>query len=367
MLFSMTLKYKTLIIKIGTNVLTDDSGFLNQGKLEEVVSELVALKKQGVKIILVTSGAVGTGRGLFKDYQKIQNRIVARQILASLGQGSLISNYSNLFSRAGVLCSQILVTKEDFRDRRHYLNLRNCLEGSWGLDIIPILNENDAISVNTISFTDNDELAGLVASMLGAEALIIMTSVDGMYAGNPSDINSKLITKISFEDDEAKKFITKDKSSLGTGGMLSKYKVAKKAAGLGIDTYFLNGLKSGLLTKLLQGETVGTHFLPKSKISSRKKWLANTSGFEKATIFIDEGAKNALINQKEAVSLLPVGIQKIEGEFNKSDILKICDENGIVIGYGLAQYSSHEANKYLKESNHRPLVHYDYLFLQTEN
>ncbi len=360
------LLYKKVVIKVGTNVLTDDFGYLNPEAIKNLVKQIAELKFSGVKVLLVSSGAIGAGKSIFGDHKKIANRIVANQLLASIGQVKMINTYAELFQKENLICSQILVTKEDFRDRTHYLNLRNCLELAWSHQVIPILNENDAVAINTITFTDNDELAGLVASMLNAEAVLILTSVDGLYDGDPANPNSNLITEVNTDNLDWSEFISPNKTSLGRGGMSTKCKVAKKNSSLGITTHFLNGKKENILIDLMEKkEPKNTKFLPKKNISNRKKWLANTSGFEKGEIIIDNGAKEALLDQESnSKSLLPIGIVKLKQNFQKGDIIKILDLEGNILGYGLAQYNSDIARKVIGKSKQKPLVRSEYLFME---
>lgn len=356
--------YQKIVVKVGTNVLLNKKGYLNKSALKNLVKQLAYLRYHGVQLILVSSGAVGSGKSILHNHGEINNRIVANQVLASIGQVKLVQSYTELLQKEGLICSQVLLTKEDFRDRKHYLNLRNCLQESWKQEIIPIINENDAIAINTVSFTDNDELAGLIAAMLNAEAVLILTSVDGLFDGDPDLPDSNLITEIDADDEEFFKHILPTKSALGRGGMATKCQVAKKNSSLGIATHFINGKKEDILLELLkEKKPIGTKFLPSKKLSSKKKWIANTSGFEKATVIIDEGAEIALKNKETINSLLPVGVVKIEGEFEKSDILKICNQKGELIGFGLSQYSSDQMQKVLKDKHQKPLVRYEYLFL----
>src|SRR5689334_19502768 len=192
----MSFNYQRIIIKIGSNVFTQENGLPNLQRIEHLVEQIAAIKKQGKEVILVSSGAVASGRSLITISEKY-DAIAARQLLASIGQVKLINTYSRLFERFNILCSQVLVTKEDFRDRMHYLNMKNCLELLLQHQVIPVVNENDVVSVTELMFTDNDELAGLIASMLNAQALIVLTNVDGIYNGNPSAPGSSVIEEVN--------------------------------------------------------------------------------------------------------------------------------------------------------------------------
>src|SRR5690606_9263572 len=225
--------YKRLVVKIGSNVLTKENGLPDLERIESLVVQLSEIKKQAKEVIVVSSGAVASGRSLIKISKKLDD-VTSRQLLSSIGQVKLINTYSDLFAKQGLLCSQVLVTKEDFRDRLHYLNMKNCFEGLLQHNVIPIVNENDVISVTELMFTDNDELAGLIASMLNADALIILSNVDGIYNGDPRDTVSEVIKEVDYTASAGlKSFITTGKSQFGRGGMMTKSSMAMKIAQLG--------------------------------------------------------------------------------------------------------------------------------------
>ena len=246
--------YKKIVVKVGTNVIAKTDGSLDRAIMAGLVKEISQLKSAGIDIIFVTSGAVGAGTSVVQ-IQKKANSVIKRQILAAVGQITLMKIYSELFDLHHDACAQVLVTKEDFKDRQHYLNLKNCFKALLRHKIVPIVNENDAVSVTELMFTDNDELAGLIASMLNVDALILLTNVDGIMDGSSHLSLIKPGTK--FED-----FISPEKSSFGRGGMLTKARLAAKLAKLGITTHIANGKNKQILSKVLRGENVGTKFLP---------------------------------------------------------------------------------------------------------
>src|SRR6195952_1074581 len=207
----MIYNYHRIIIKIGSNVFTQKDGLPDLKRINHLVKQVAVIKKQGKEVILVSSGAVASGRSLINVSEKY-DAIATRQLLASIGQVKLINTYSNLFEKFGILCSQVLVTKEDFRDRMHYLNMKTCLELLLQHEVIPVVNENDVVSVTELMFTDNDELAGLIASMLNAQALIILTNVDGIYNGDPKLASSEVIDKINGKTLDFSSFISPGKS-----------------------------------------------------------------------------------------------------------------------------------------------------------
>ncbi|GAB4195575.1 MAG: glutamate 5-kinase [Thermoflexibacter sp.] len=353
--------YKKIVVKVGSNVLTQADGLPDLLRMKNLVQQIADLKKQHIAIILVSSGAVAFGRSIVQASEK-NDTIAQRQLFSSVGQVKLMQKYSELFAEQGLTCAQVLVTKEDFRDRRHYLNMKNCLDTLLQNNIVPIINENDVISITELMFTDNDELAGLLTSMMNVEALFILTNVNGIYNGNPKDPQSQLIPVIDNHMLDFESFISTEKSNFGRGGMVTKSNIAKRVAKLGIAVHIVNGKTDFILTETMQGKSHGTFFKPHKESSSIKKWLAHADGFVKGMVYINEGAKQALFENK-ANSLLLVGITKIEGQFDKGDILKIVDEKGSLLGLGISQYDDEKAIERMGWKNQKPLIHYDYLFL----
>ena len=361
----MSLAYKRIIVKIGSNVLTQDNGLPDTARIQHLVEQLATLKKQGREVIVVSSGAVASGRSLVKVSDKA-DAVTSRQLLAAVGQVKLLSTYAELFSQHSLVCAQVLVTKEDFRDRVHYLNMQNCFGALLQNNIIPIVNENDVISVTELMFTDNDELAGLIASMLNADALLILSNVNGIYTGDPKDPSSELLREIEPTTTSFSSFVTTQRSQFGRGGMITKCHMAHKVAQLGIAVHIANGKTENVLPKLLSGEVENTRFIPNKIASGKKKWIAHSETAAKGVIHINEGAKAALTTPGKAVSLLPVGVTHITGEFEKGDIIKLVDEHQKPVGLGLAEYGSDKAAERIGQKNQKPLVHYDYLFLNSE-
>ena len=353
--------FTRVVIKIGTNVLTDEKGSLDLSQIESLVGQVVGLKEQGTEVILVSSGAVTAGQALLPRSDHF-SRVLRRQVLSALGQPRLMNVYQTLFQERNCHVAQVLATKEDFRDRRHYLNMQRCLQGLLRDEIVPILNENDVVAVTELMFTDNDELAGLVAAMTNAQALIILSSVDGVLSGTADDPESRVIPRIDPDDSRYLQYILPSKSAFGRGGMHTKFRVARKAAKLGITTFVANGRRPGILKDLLSGKGSGTRFEANRQQSNLKKWLAHHQEERKARVFVNEGAATALRSQERVVSLLPVGIERIEGDFEKGDLVSIWTHLE-QIGIGMAQYSSQTAGQYLGRKGKKPLVHYDYLLM----
>ncbi|MEK7143443.1 MAG: glutamate 5-kinase [Patescibacteria group bacterium] len=354
--------YKRVIIKIGSGVISKEGQFDAQAG-EHIVEQIVSLNKTGVEIVLITSGAVATGRGILKLSDKIES-IVQKQVFASVGQVKLMSFYADIFGKRGYICAQVLVTKEDFRDRQHYLNMKNCFENLLQGNVVPVVNENDVIAITELIFTDNDELAGLIASQLNADAVIILTSVDGVLDGNPNDPKSQVIAEIDFTKNSSfEKYITNDKSVSGRGGMHTKFGIAKKLAAQGITTHIASGKRQNTIVDLVEGKSVGTKFIPNRKLSATKRRLAYSAGLSKGVVYVNKRAEDVLLSKK-AISLLPVGIVRVEGVFEKGDVIEIKNETKKKLGFGIAQYDSQKANDSIGKKKIRALVHYDYMFLE---
>jgi len=359
----MSFSYRRIVIKIGSNVLTQSNGLPDQVRIGKLVDQIAAIKKLGIEVILVSSGAVAAGRSLISVSDKY-DAIAVRQLLASIGQVKLINIYAHLFEQHNLLCSQVLVTTDDFKGRQHYLNMRNCLEILLQHNVVPIVNENDVVSVTELMFTDNDELAGLIASMLNAQALILLTNVDGIYDGDPSLEGSSVISEVKETDIDFSSFITSGKSQFGRGGMITKSTMAQKTSRLGIAVHIANGTKDNILLDLLDNTAVQTHFLPTKNASEKKKWIAHSEKAATGIVQVNAGAREALTSNK-ATSLLPVGITDIVSDFKKGEIIKLIDNNNELIGLGIAEYGADKAKESMGRKNQKPLVHYDYLYLQS--
>ncbi len=361
----MQFRYKKITIKIGSNVLAKPDGTLNVSRIAHLVDQIAFLRKNGVEVVVVSSGAVAAGRAVLQPSKKT-DAVSQRQLWAALGQVKLISRYSDFFGEHGLVCAQVLTTKENFSSRAHYLNMKNCFTTLLENKVIPIVNENDTISVTELMFTDNDELSGLIASMVNSEALILLTNVDGVYNANPKDENAQLIRQIEINDSEPENAISTECSDFGRGGMLTKFRIAQKVASDGIGVYVANGTTENVLIDLLniQKDLNHTYFVPNPKIAnSVKKWIAYSDDFAKGEVTVNQGAIDAL-NSEKAVSLLPVGIMKVNREFKKDDLIKITDESGKVIGVGKASYGSDKIETEKQSDKQKPIVHYDYLRLE---
>lgn len=360
----MSLLYNKIVVKVGSNVLTRADGMLNVTRMAHIVDQIAALRKAGLQVILVTSGAVAAGRAEVHLQRKL-DPVSSRQLWSAVGQVKLINRYADLFRENGITIAQVLTTKENFSDRLHYLNMRNCMNTLLENGVVPIVNENDTISVTELMFTDNDELSGLIASMMDMEALIILTNVDGVYSGSPDEPESQLITSIKPGENIDIEAISGKKSNFGRGGMLTKYNIASKLADQGISVHITNGTISNTLSNILNIKTnaIHTHFIPSVRKSSGvRKWLAHSDDFARGEVIINEGAMEALLSDK-AISLLPIGITRIEGYFKVGDIVRVKDAKAKLIGLGKASYSSEELLKEMGGKKSKPFIHYDYLYL----
>ena len=308
--------------------------------------------------------SVASGRSEVHPAKKLDS-VDQRQLFSAVGQAKLINRYYELFREHGIAVGQVLTMKENFATRRHYLNQKNCMTVMLENSVIPIVNENDTISVSELMFTDNDELSGLIASMMDAQALIILSNINGIYNGSPADPTSEVIREIG-QGKDLSSYIQASKSSFGRGGMLTKTNIARKVADEGITVIIANGKRDNILVDLIQHpkDTLCTRFIPSAEpVSSIKKWIAHSEGFAKGELHINQCATEVL-NSDKAISILPVGITAIEGEFEKDDIVRIIDFEGNPVGVGKANCDSAQAREAMGKHGKKPVVHYDYLYIE---
>ena len=360
----MEQQFSRIAVKVGSNVLTRRDGALDVTRMSALVDQIAELHKTGVEIILVSSGAVASGRSEVHSAKKLDS-VDQRQLFSAVGQAKLINRYYELFREHGIAVGQVLTMKENFATRRHYLNQKNCMTVMLENGVIPIVNENDTISVSELMFTDNDELSGLIASMMDAQALIILSNIDGIYNGSPADPTSEVIREIG-QGKDLSSYIQTSKSSFARGGMLTKTNIARKVADEGITVIIANGKRDNILVDLIQHpeSTLCTRFIPSAEpVSSIKKWIAHSEGFAKGELHINYCATELLFSDK-AVSILPVGITDVIGEFEKDDIVRIVDFGGKPIGVGKANCDSTQAREAMGKHGKKPVVHYDYLYIE---
>lgn len=331
------LNARRIVIKIGTSILAPGA-HLEHKRIKELVEQVATLtKKLGMEIILVSSGAIGAGMGILKFKERPKN-LPQQQACASVGQSHLMDAYDGFFKPHGLRIGQILLTRDDMEDRRRYLNARNTILTLLKYNSIPIVNENDTVSVDEIRFGDNDLLSALVSNMVNADLLIILSDVDGLYIRQKSKID--VVKRITPEIERIAEGTTKVSSM---GGMSTKIEAAKIVMRSGIPLIIADGTVKDILIRVIRGEKIGTLFVPsRDRISARKRWLAFTSNV-KGFLLIDEGAKNALL--REHRSLLSSGIVKVGGNFKEGDLISIMDKAKREIGRGLTNYSSDDIGK----------------------
>lgn len=332
-----------IVIKIGSNILTDSKGGLNTKRIDAISKDVADICGLGYNVVIVSSGAIAAGMkklGLKEKPKDIQ----LKQAAAAVGQSSLIWAYEKSFNEYGRKVAQVLLTRDDFSERVRYLNSRNTIITLLSYGVIPIINENDTVSTDEIKFGDNDQLAALVSGFIDAERLIILSDVKGLYSSDPTkNPEAKIIPFVSEITPEFEAMAGGAGSIVGTGGMYSKILAAKKAVSYGITVNIISGKKSGLIASLLKGVHHGTEFKPQTKrISSRKGWIAYAIK-PRGSLVIDEGAVHAIL--KSGRSLLPSGIVKVEGVFNIGDAVYCIDPRGNRIAKGIVNYSSQDAER----------------------
>lgn len=353
-----------IVIKVGSNVLTRKDGKLDISRMSAIVDQIAWLRNKGYEVILVSSGAVASGRGELKVERKLGS-VEQRQLFSALGQVKLMNLYYDLFREYHIPVGQILTMKENFSSRREYLNQRACMTVMLENGVIPIVNENDTVSITELMFTDNDELSGLIASMMDAQMLIILSNIDGIYNGSPSDPDSQVIRIVGHGRDMSE-YVQDEKSGFGRGGMMTKCNIARKVADDGIRVIIANGRRDDILVNLVSSpqSTLHTEFVPnEDDVSNVKKWIAHSGSFAKGTVHINSRAAEALRSGR-AVSLLMVGVTLVDGVFEEGDIITVMDECGSVVGIGRSNYGSDEARLLIGKHDVRPIVHYDYLYME---
>ena len=333
---------KKVLIKIGSAVLTGKDG-LDLQIIEQLVDEVAELRTRGIQAVIVTSGAIASGKHRMGIAGPLKS-MPQKQAAAAIGQSRLMRVYSNAFGKHGIFVAQILLTMTDLTDRKRFLNVRNTLTTLMEWGVIAIINENDSVAVDEIKFGDNDHLAAMVANITEAHLLINLTSTDGLYDRNPaSGKKAKIIPLVEEITDEIEAAATADTSAVGMGGMKSKVIAARKVTAFGIPYIIAPGKEKGILHAIMAGKEKGTLFLPMSEhLNSRKYWIAFTLR-SRGKLVIDEGAKTALVEQGK--SLLPSGIMDVEGDFGVGDPVLCVDKDGATLAKGLVNYSAEEIQK----------------------
>ncbi len=327
-----------IVVKFGTGVLTDSRKQPDPAQLEQLVAQVAELRKAGRELVLVTSGAVGAGMGAL-GHEKRPNELAELQACAAVGQSRLMAIYEKLFAQHNLHIAQVLLTHEDLEHHERHLNARNTLVTLLNRGVVPIINENDAVSFTEIKFGDNDKLSALVASLLPADLLVILTTVDGVVE-NFGKADPKTISIIGQIDGRVEKMAGGTDSTTAVGGMRSKIEAAKIAVRSGIPLVIASGKKKKVLAGIIAGEDEGTLFVPQpTKLQGRKRWIAFFH-HPKGALFVDDGAKKAL--REAGKSLLPPGVSRCEGEFAAGDVVRICDLDGTEFARGIAKFGAEE-------------------------
>jgi glutamate 5-kinase len=336
-----SLVYQRIVAKFGTSLITGGTNQLDQPAMSELVDQIARLHQQGCELLVVSSGAIAAGRQKLGLTRKIRG-IPFRQVMASAGQSRLMNIYEQLFDEHAITVAQALLTKNDLSDRAGYLNTRNTLLALLELGVVPIVNENDVVAVDEIqeaSFGDNDNLSAMVANLIDADLLLLLTDIGGLYTADPRrHKDAQLIPQVERIDREIERLASGTGSESGTGGMITKIEAARLATASGVTVVIADGREPDAITRLAAGEAIGTRFVPKTtRLESRQRWML--SGLStRGKLIVDAGAADAL--RKQNRSLLAAGIERSEGRFRRGDIVEIHDPDGVRIGSGITNYGS---------------------------
>ncbi len=325
-----------LVVKVGTSTLTHKTGKLNLERMERLVRELVDQVNCGRQVVLVTSGAVGAGMGRLGLSEKPRT-LPEKQAVAAVGQGLLMHMYEKFFSEHGLLVAQVLLTRDDLADRQRYLNSRHTLATLLRFSVVPVVNENDTVAVDEIRFGDNDTLSALVAGLVDADILMLLTDTDGLFTANPREHEDACLLSCVTDITPAVEALAGGcGSTWSSGGMTTKIQAARLATSFGIPVVIASGLERGRIAAILRGDKVGTVFLPRDhRAHTRKRWLAYAPAAA-GQIQVDAGAVAAIC--QEGKSLLPGGVTAVEGEFDRGALVSIVDPGGKEVARGLVNY-----------------------------
>ncbi len=360
---TQSLPYRRIVLKFGTSLLTNGSDHLNQETMADLAAQVAGLHHQGEEIVIVSSGAIASGRHKLGLPKKVGG-VSYKQVLAAVGQSRLMYVYEQLFERHDITVAQALLTRADLTDRAGYLNARNTLLALLDLRVLGIVNENDVVAVEELQgsrFGDNDNLSAMVANLVDADLLLILTDIPGLYTADPKlNPNATLISQVEKIDTEIEKLAADTTGKLGTGGMITKLQAARMATACGITVVIADGKEPDVIPRLAAGEAIGTRFLPTtSKRESRERWML--SGLcTRGRLVVDAGATLALKTNKS--SLLAAGIEQVGGEFERGDIVNIHDPEGNRIACGITNYNSTEIDAIKKMHSRKiaSLLGYDY-------
>ncbi len=352
-------KVKSIVVKIGSSSLCDDCNRINKEKILKLISQIAKIKRKGYKVTVVSSGAIMAGMAKLNLDIK-PSTVPQKQALAAIGQASLMQIYEDLFDLFELKCAQVLINHDDFDERLRLLNLTNALNSMFEYDVIPIVNENDTLAVDEIKVGDNDTLAALLAPMVDADLLVLVSDIDGLYDDNPhTNPDAKLIENVAMIDDKIKSMAKDPVSKVGTGGMVTKIKAAKIVNDYGCAMAIVNGQQENVIVDLIEGANVGTWFDGKAgrTLSARQHWLFHRS-HPKGTIVVDDGAAKAIVLKR--TSLLPKGIIAVRGDFLMSAVVEVVDAMGNTLARGQTNYSSDEIKliKGLNTNQIESVLHY---------
>lgn len=336
-------KVKRIVIKVGSAILTDEKG-MNLDVVQGLVNQIARLRESGKEVILVSSGAVAAGKRRLLIEQPMEFGIKEKQALAAIGQSILMHTYDEAFSLHNIKIAQVLLTHSDLGHRHRYLNIRNTLLTLLRFNVLPIINENDTVSVEELRFGDNDTLGALITNLIEADLFICLTDVAGLYDGDPRENPGSLpIANVYEISSTIEAMVASSKSDAGTGGMESKIRAVKMVSARGGSSFIGPGRKQDVLLQLFAGEEIGTFFWPaRTKLHSRKHWIAYVLK-PKGTLVLDNGAVRAVCTKGK--SLLPSGIIGVHGKFGPGEAVRCCDENDKQLAIGLINYSSHDVEK----------------------
>ncbi len=338
------------VVKIGSALLTADGRGLDEQAIAGWVKQMASLQKEGIRIVLVSSGAVAAGMQRL-GWTERPHALYQQQAAAAIGQMGLIQLYESKFQQYGLHTAQILLTHEDLSNRARYLNARGTLREVLKLNVIPVINENDTVATDEIRFGDNDSLAAMVANLVEADRLVILTDQDGLFDRDPRKYPDAQLIKQAEAGSTELEACAGDSGSLGRGGMLTKIRAAERAARSGASTHIVNGRAENILLRLSKDENPGTLLMPAAgRVAARKQWLA-THMQSCGDLILDDGAVKVL--QESGRSLLPVGVTAVRGNFSRGDMVRCLDQKGTAIANGLVNYSSPEANKIIGHSSDR--------------
>jgi glutamate 5-kinase len=340
----ITLGAETIVVKVGTRVVTGANGHLDDVRIAQLAEQLNELVSQDRRVVLVSSGAVGAGMDQLGLSERPRD-LAQLQAVAAVGQAKLIETYDRTFRVHGRHAAQVLLTAQDLDDRASYLNVRNTLLSLLEFKTIPIINENDTVAVEELmtTFGDNDRLAALVTNLLGAQLLVMLSDIDGLYDGDPQDESTSRISIVKELDDEIRGYAAGAQHESGKGGMISKLNASEIVTSAGENVIIASGHQDNVLGRIFQGDDVGTLFVAQDKsLNSRMRWL-KYSAQPRGRLQVDEGALRAI--RDDGSSLLPIGITHVEGDFDKGGVVEVCDPEGNAFARGLSNYNAEAVSR----------------------